>query len=150
MGLKIIDCFEVMAICGQGKWSSTEWRSPVKIWGPWFNHDCEPWSLLLFPLFQVRVVRFYRNCFDSIFFFLLLLLLLLPYPLLPRPPCRSSTASSWSQWTAPDLHCQSQWAVLDLYRRVLISLGSAGPQLPEGKQERMPKRVSQLMPDSRH
>ena len=133
MGLKIIDCFEVMAICGQGKWSSTEWRSPVKIWGPWFNHDCEPWSLLLFPLFQVRVVRFYRNCFDSIFFFfssfffffflILFFLVLLAGPQLPAHDrsgqrrtftanrsgqCWTSTAESWSVWAVLDLNCQKE------------------------------------------
>ena len=37
--------------------------------------------------------------------------LLHPSPLLPRPPCRTSTASSRAEWTAPDLHCQLTMAV---------------------------------------
>ena len=42
---------------------------------------------------------------------------------------------------------QPVWAVLDLNRRVLCELGSAGPQLPEGKHMPKPDVMSDLMPD---
>ena len=51
-----------------------------------------------FPTCQVRVVRFYVSC---------------PAPSSPSPsPRRTSSASSWSQWSSPDLICQFCLAVV--------------------------------------
>ena len=94
-----------------------------------------------FPTCQVRVVRFYQRCSPP------------PPPPPPHPPppspprspdpsghCRTSTASSRSQWALPDLpgcsgHCRtstatsrSQWALPDLNRDFQIAVGTAGPQ----------------------
>ena len=113
-----------------------------------------------FPTCQVRVVRFYQSCSPPP----------PPHPPSPSPPppppprspdpsghCRTSTASSRSQWALPDLnrelqipvgtagpqprlpgrsgHCRtstatsrSQWALPDLNRDFQIALGTAGPQ----------------------
>ena len=73
----------------------------------------------LFPTCQVRVVRFYQSCSPPP---------PPPHPPPPSPPppprspdpsghCRTSTATSRSQWALPDLNREFQ-----------IAVGTAGPQ----------------------
>ena len=93
-----------------------------------------------FPTCQVRVSRFYQSYQTSV-----------------SGHCRTSTASSRSQWALPDPNCKlqisvatagsqprapdlsgrcrtstvssrSQWALPDLNRELQISVGAAGPQ----------------------
>ena len=75
--------------------------------------SCRNHVFPLFPTCQVRVVRFYQSCSP-------------PPPRHPPPPprspdpsghCRTSTASSRSQWALPDLN-----------RELQIPVGTAGPQ----------------------
>ena len=73
---------------------------------------------------HVRVVRFYVRCpapSSSLPRFLPSILLAgPPLPALARSgPCRTSIASSRSQWASPDLICQ-----------LFIAVGLAGPHLP--------------------
>ena len=127
------------------------------------------------PTCQVRVVRFHVSCpppflpsFLPSFLlsFLLLLLARPPLPALDRSgPRRTSTASSRSQWASPDLICQlliawaspdlnrrvgALWALPDLNRRDSEHCGprrtSTGPQRPEAKPYRMPKRMLDRLP----
>ena len=161
-------------------WQNTIWRSPQKIWThssqsnmvgahpilsqwnvPLYSYTwLVVWNMNgLFPTCQVRLVRFYQSCSPP------------PPPPPPPPPhppppprspgpsvhCRTSTATSRSQWALPDLnrdfqvavgtagpqprlpgrsgHCQtstassrSQWALPDLNRELQIAVGTAGPQ----------------------
>ena len=90
--------------------------------------------------------------------------------------CRTSTASSRSQWALPDLnrelqipvgtagpqprapdrsgHCRtstatsrSQWALPDLNRDFQIAVGTAGPQREEKMSDRMSEDMSEDMPE---
>ena len=56
-----------------------------------------------FPTCQVRVVRFYVSCPAPS-----------PSPSPSPSPRQTSSASSWSQWASPDLHCQLSIAVSPL------------------------------------
>ena len=89
---------------GTDQWNPTTSKAQVKC---------------LFPTCQVRVVRFYVWCAAPPSFSSSFLLLAGPHlPALDRSgPRRTSSASSWSRWASPDLHCQ-----------LWIAVGLAGPQ----------------------
>ena len=61
-----------------------------------------------------------------------------PPPRAPDPSghCRTSTATSRSQWALPDLNRDFQ-----------IAVGTAGPQRPDRMPEDMPDRMPEDMPD---
>ena len=61
-----------------------------------------------------------------------------PQPRAPDPSghCRTSTASSRSQWALPDLN-----------RELQIPVGTAGPQRPDRMPEDMPDRMPEDLPD---
>ena len=92
------------------------------------HHDifqCFSAPLAFFPTCQVRVTRFYQS--DAGRGLILLLFLPPPPRRTPRASsspaadrsgnCRTSSASSRSQWALPDLNCEFQ-----------IPVGNAGPQ----------------------
>ena len=94
------------------------WRGGVDLSAQCISMSCALW---LFPTCQVRIVRFFQRCLVL----LLLLLLLPPLSLLALHRSghhRTSTASSWSHWSSPDLNCQ-----------LPIAVGTAGPQQPEAR-----------------
>ena len=64
-------------------------------------------DMCFFPTCQVSVVRFYVRCAAP------------GSSSRPLPRRRTSSASSWLQWSSPDLICQ-----------LLIAVGLAGPHLP--------------------
>ena len=114
-------------------------------------HETET-ELCLFPTCQVRVVRFIR----AVLLLLLLRLLLAvqipvgtagPPPRAPDPGghCRTSTATSRSQWALPGLTAtsRSQCALPDFNCDFQIAVGTAGPQ----REEKMSDRMSEDMPD---
>ena len=61
-----------------------------------------------------------------------------PQPRLPDRSghCRTSTATSRSQWALPDLN-----------RELQIPVGTAGPQRPDRMPEDMPDRMPEDMPE---
>ena len=104
--------------------------SPVQ-WGHIMNGSRrDGFVIQFFPTCQVRVVRFYQRAVLLLLLRLLTRRLLLavqipvgtagPPPRAPDPSghCRTSTASSRSQWALPDLNRDFQ-----------IAVGTAGPQL---------------------
>ena len=79
-----------------------------------------------------------------------------PQPRLPGRTghCRTSTATSRSQWALPDFNrSRSQWALPDLNRDFQIAVGTAGPQprLPDrsGHCRTSTGRMSEKMSDNR-
>ena len=82
----------------------------------------------IFPrLLQVRVSRFYQRYFLPSSF------ILPPSSFLLRAPnrsghCRTSTASSGSQWALPDLNCDLTVGIAGPQLRLQIAVGTAGPE----------------------
>ena len=101
--------------CFQGRW----WREALSKYclrRYWLHIFLGGWWW--FPTYQVWVVRFYVRCAappptpPP------------PPPLAPPSPRRTSSASSWSQWSSPDLICQFCLAVVVAGPHLAVLFGS--------------------------